>query len=64
MECRDLKTGKLVFNERVKGPGPTGQNWSSLVLSADGKQLTVTVKESHPVKKLDDPKIKRVYDRQ
>ena len=33
-------------------------------LSADGKQLTVTVKESHPVKKLDDPKIKRVYDRQ
>lgn len=37
VECRDIKTGKLVFNERVKGPGPTGQNWSSLVLSADGK---------------------------
>lgn len=37
VECRDLKTGKLVFNERVKGPGPTGQNWSSLVLSTDGK---------------------------
>lgn len=37
VECRDLKTGKLVFNERVKGPGPTGQNWSSLVLSIDGK---------------------------
>ncbi len=37
VECRDVKTGKLVFNERVKGPGPTGQNWSSLVLSADGK---------------------------
>jgi len=37
VECRDLKTGKLVFNERLKGPGPTGQNWSSLVLSADGK---------------------------
>ena len=36
-ECRDLKTGKLVFNERLKGPGPTGQNWSSLVLSTDGK---------------------------
>jgi hypothetical protein len=33
-------------------------------LSADGKQLTVTVKESHPVKKIDDPKIKRVYNRQ
>ena len=37
VECRDIQTGKLVFNERVKGPGPTGQNWSSLVLSADGK---------------------------
>jgi len=37
LECRDIQTGKLVFNERVKGPGPTGQNWSSLVLSADGK---------------------------
>jgi outer membrane protein assembly factor BamB len=37
VECRDIKTGELVFNERLKGPGPTGQNWSSLVLSADGK---------------------------
>lgn len=37
VECRDIKTGALVFNERLKGPGPTGQNWSSLVLSADGK---------------------------
>lgn len=37
VECRDIKTGEMVFNERVKGPGPTGQNWSSLVLSADGK---------------------------
>jgi outer membrane protein assembly factor BamB len=35
-ECRDLKTGELVYTERLKGPGPTGQNWSSLVLSADG----------------------------
>lgn len=33
-------------------------------LSADGKQLTVTVKESHPVMKIEDPKIKRVYNRQ
>lgn len=33
-------------------------------LSADGKQLVVTIKESHPVQKIDDPKIKRVYDRQ
>jgi outer membrane protein assembly factor BamB len=36
-ECRDLKTGELIYAERLKGPGPTGQNWSSLVLSADGK---------------------------
>ncbi len=36
-ECRDLKTGELIFNERVKGPGPTGSNWSSLVLTADGR---------------------------
>lgn len=35
-ECRDLKTGQLVWSERLKGPGPTGQNWSSLVLTADG----------------------------
>lgn len=31
VECRDLKTGEMVFNERLKG-----QNWSSLVLTADG----------------------------
>jgi len=32
LECRDLKTGTMVFEERLKG-----NNWSSLVLSADGK---------------------------
>ncbi len=31
-ECRDLMTGELVFQERLKG-----NNWSSLVVSADGK---------------------------
>lgn len=35
VECRDLKTGEQVYNERLKGPGPTGQNWSSLVRSGD-----------------------------
>lgn len=40
-ECRDLKTGELIFTERLKGPGPTSQNWSSLVLSADGKLYAV-----------------------
>ena len=34
-ECRDLKTGALLFSERLKGAGPTGQNWSSLVRSGD-----------------------------
>lgn len=34
-ECRDLKTGAMVWEERLKGPGPTGQNWSSLVRSGD-----------------------------
>jgi len=33
-ECRDLKTGQMVFQERLKGPG-IGQNWSSLVRSGD-----------------------------
>ncbi len=34
------------------------------VLSADGKQLVVTMKASQPVMKIEDAKIKRVYDRQ
>ena len=33
-------------------------------LSADGKQMTVTVKPSQPVMKIEDAKIKRVYYRQ
>ncbi len=37
LECRNVKTGTLVYQERLKGPGPTAANWSSLVLSADGK---------------------------
>jgi outer membrane protein assembly factor BamB len=34
-ECRSLETGAVVWEERLAGPGPTGQNWSSVVLSAD-----------------------------
>jgi outer membrane protein assembly factor BamB len=34
-ECRDLKTGNLLWSERCKGPGPVGKNWSSLVLAGD-----------------------------
>ncbi len=35
-ECIELKTGQVVWEERLKGPGPSGTNWSSLVL-AEGK---------------------------
>lgn len=34
-ECYELKTGKLIWEERIKGPGPSGQNWSSVMLSGD-----------------------------
>lgn len=34
-ECRNLKNGNPVFSERLKGPGPGAQNWSSLVRSGD-----------------------------
>jgi len=34
-ECFELETGKLVWEERLKGPGPKGDSWSSIVLSED-----------------------------
>lgn len=34
-ECRSMATGAIVWEERLKGPGPTGENWSSLVRSGD-----------------------------
>ncbi|HMJ64533.1 MAG TPA: PQQ-binding-like beta-propeller repeat protein [Candidatus Binatia bacterium] len=33
-ECIELKTGKIVWQERVKG-GATSESWSSMVLAAD-----------------------------
>jgi outer membrane protein assembly factor BamB len=39
-QCIELKTGREVWNERLKGPGPTGQNWSSIVIS-EGKCYAV-----------------------
>jgi len=36
MECHDLKTGKVIFEERVRGKGPKQESWSSMTL-ADGK---------------------------
>lgn len=40
-ECFELATGKLVWQERLQGPGKTGQNWSSVML-AGGNCYTIT----------------------
>lgn len=34
-ECFELKTGKLVWEERLKGPAAKSDNWSSLVRAGD-----------------------------
>ncbi|MEW5978107.1 MAG: PQQ-binding-like beta-propeller repeat protein [Acidobacteriota bacterium] len=34
-ECIELRTGKLIWQERVNGLGPTNESWSSMVLSGD-----------------------------
>src|SRR6185295_501015 len=34
-ECYELKTGKLVADQRLKGPGPKGESWSSMVLAGE-----------------------------
>jgi outer membrane protein assembly factor BamB len=34
-ECFELATGKLIWEERLNGPGKTGQNWSSILLADD-----------------------------
>ena len=33
-ECFELETGKLVWEERLKGTASTGVNWSSIMLAA------------------------------
>jgi outer membrane protein assembly factor BamB len=40
-ECFELKTGKLVWEERLKGKSSNGVNWSSVML-ADGNCYTIT----------------------
>lgn len=40
-ECFELKTGNLIWEERLKGGGPSGVNWSSVVL-ADGNCYTLS----------------------
>jgi outer membrane protein assembly factor BamB len=39
-ECWELATGKLVWEERLRGPAAKGDNWSSMIL-AGGKLYTV-----------------------
>jgi outer membrane protein assembly factor BamB len=39
-ECWELATGKLVWEERLKGPDPKADNWSSMVV-ADGKLYSI-----------------------
>ena len=40
-ECFELQTGKLVWEERLKGAGGSGVNWSSVML-AGGNCYTIT----------------------
>jgi outer membrane protein assembly factor BamB len=39
-ECYELKTGKLVWEERLAGKGPDNSSWSSIVL-ADGRLYVI-----------------------
>jgi outer membrane protein assembly factor BamB len=39
-ECYELKTGKLIWEERLAGPGPDNSSWSSMVL-ADGRLYVI-----------------------
>lgn len=38
--CINLKSGETVWTERLKGPGPSGVNWSSVMI-ADGLCYTI-----------------------
>ena len=40
-ECFELATGKLFWEEPLRGPAKTGPNWSSVML-ADGRCYTIT----------------------
>lgn len=39
-ECFELQTGKLIWEERLKGPAPKSDSWSSMML-ADGKLFVI-----------------------
>jgi outer membrane protein assembly factor BamB len=40
VQCIELESGKIVYDERLRGPGKKSENWSSLVVAGD-KLLTV-----------------------
>jgi hypothetical protein len=68
----NAQLGKIEIKIKVDAKGMTREVTTqddlkvveTYALSADGKQLTVTVKPSQPVMKIEDAKIKRVYYRQ
>ena len=39
-ECFELETGKLIWEERLRGPAANSANWSSMVL-ADGRLYAI-----------------------
>ena len=69
---KNPKVGEVNIKVKIDAKGMTREITTqedlkiveNYVLSADGKKLTVTVKESHPVQKIEDMKIKRIYERQ
>jgi outer membrane protein assembly factor BamB len=34
-QCMELQTGKVIWDERLRGPGANGASWSSILLSGD-----------------------------
>ena len=39
-ECFELETGKVIWEERLRGPAAKSDNWSSMVV-ADGKLYAI-----------------------
>ena len=35
MECHNLKTGKILFSERVRGSGSKQESWSSMIIAGN-----------------------------
>lgn len=71
-ELRNPQIGEVDIKIKIDAKGMTREVHTqddlkvveNYTLSADGKQMTVTVKPSQPVMKIADAKIKRIYYRQ